>query len=71
MANALTDNRITRYLKEVRAELLKVTWPRRAEVVRMTAIVMVVLLVMSAFLGLLDFGFAQVMSLIVRTGTGQ
>lgn len=66
MANVLTDNRITRYLKEVRAELLKVTWPNRAEVVRMTAIVMVVLLVMSAFLGLLDFGFAQVMSLIVR-----
>jgi preprotein translocase subunit SecE len=66
MANALTDNRITRYLKEVRAELRKVTWPHRAEVVRMTGIVMVVLLVMSAFLGLLDFGFAQVMSLIVR-----
>jgi len=70
MAKALADNRITKYLKEVRAELRKVTWPSRPEVLRLSAIVMVVLVVASAFLALVDYGFSRLMRLIIGLGTG-
>ncbi len=70
MARTLGDNRITRYLKEVRAELRKVTWPSRAEVLRLSTIVMVVLLISSAFMALVDYAFSWLMRLIIGLGAG-
>ncbi|KPL19563.1 MAG: hypothetical protein AMJ93_13070 [Anaerolineae bacterium SM23_84] len=70
MARALGDNRITRYLKEVRAELRKVTWPSRAEVLRLSTIVMVVLLISSAVMALVDYAFSWLMRLIIGLGAG-
>jgi preprotein translocase subunit SecE len=69
MASALADNRITRYLKDVRAEMRKVTWPSRAEATRLSTIVMVVLLVASAFLALVDYAFSWLMRIIISLGT--
>ena len=69
MAGALADNRITRYLKEVRAEMRKVTWPSRAEAIRLSTIVMVVLLVASAFLALVDYAFSWLMRIVINLGT--
>jgi len=70
MANALTNNRITKYLKEVRAEIRKVTWPSRTEVLRLSAIVIIVLVVMSAFMALTDYAFSWLMKLVVGLGAG-
>ncbi|MBC7234150.1 MAG: preprotein translocase subunit SecE [Chloroflexi bacterium] len=70
MANALTNNRIVKYLKEVRAEIRKVTWPSRQEVLRLSAIVIAVLVVMSAFMAIIDYAFSWLMRLIIRLGTG-
>jgi len=69
MANALTDNRITKYFKEVRAELRKVTWPSRAETMRLSAIVIMVLVVMSIFMAVIDYIFAWLIRLIIGLGT--
>ena len=69
MAGALADNRITRYLKEVRAEMRKVTWPSRAEAIRLSTIVLVVLLVASAFLALVDYAFSWLMRIVINLGT--
>ena len=70
MARTLTDNRITRYFKEVRAELRKVTWPTRAEVLRMSSIVMAVLVIGSAFMALVDYVFSLLMRFIIGLGAG-
>ncbi|MBC7262706.1 MAG: preprotein translocase subunit SecE [Chloroflexi bacterium] len=70
MANALTNNRIVKYLKEVRAEIRKVTWPSRQEVLRLSAIVIAVLVVMSAFMAIIDYAFSWLMRLIIGLGTG-
>jgi preprotein translocase subunit SecE len=43
------------YLKEVREELGKVTWPTRKEVVKMTFTVLVVSAFIAVFIGSLDF----------------
>lgn len=52
-------NPISKYIRETRGELRKVTWPTREESQRLTAIVLGVTIAMSIFLGLLDFVFSS------------
>jgi preprotein translocase subunit SecE len=70
MTSALKDNRITKYLREVRAEVRKVTWPSRQEVVRFSTIVVIVLIVMSIFMAVVDFAFSRLMQAIISLGAG-
>ncbi|OGH02219.1 MAG: preprotein translocase subunit SecE [Candidatus Levybacteria bacterium RIFCSPHIGHO2_01_FULL_37_17] len=43
------------FLAEVRDELKKVVWPTRAEVIRLTGVVIIVSLIVGLFLGGVDF----------------
>ena len=54
------ENRIAQYVRETRAELRKVVWPSRQEAFNLTTVVVVTVLVMSAFLGVVDFVFTQI-----------
>jgi preprotein translocase subunit SecE len=58
-------NAITRFYRETVGELRKVTWPTRQEAINLTIIVVIVTFSMSAFLGLLDYLFSQLFSLII------
>lgn len=49
--------RLTRYFREVRTELGRVEWPSRAELTAMTIVVVVVLALMSLYLGAWDLLF--------------
>ena len=70
MTSAVKERRITKYMKEVRAEIRKVTWPSRQEVLRLSAIVVVVMILMSAFMAIIDFAFSRLMAAIISLGTG-
>ena len=59
-------NLVTRFLRETRSELRKVVWPSRREALNMTAIVLGVTILMAAGLGIVDWLFARIMSLIIR-----
>ena len=59
-------NFVTRFLRETRSELRKVVWPSRREALNMTAIVLGVTILMAAGLGIVDWLFARIMSLIIR-----
>lgn len=48
-----------RFLREVRLELKKVSWPRRGEVLTYTLVVITTVLLVTAFVFLLDFAFAN------------
>lgn len=63
--SAKSDNAIIRYFQETRDELRKVTWPERDEIVRLTLIVLVATIASAAFLGLADFLFQRLASLLV------
>jgi preprotein translocase subunit SecE len=69
MASTLANNRVIRYLKEVRAEMRKVTWPSRAEAIRLSTIVVLVLVAASASMALVDYAFSWLMRIIVSIGT--
>ena len=54
------------FLKEVRAELKKVNWPSRAQVTRLTLIVVGVSVVIAAFIGSLDFIFTKLIEVLLK-----
>ena len=58
------EGRIKRWWRETIGELRKVNWPTPKEAWRLTKIVVLVILVMGALLGGLDFGFTKLMGLI-------
>ena len=56
---------IQRWYRETVGELHKVSWPTMQETRRLTGIVLIVMFAMSAVLGLLDYLFSKVISLLV------
>jgi preprotein translocase subunit SecE len=58
-------NAIQVYFRETVSELRKVNWPTRQEAWNLTVIVLIVMLSMSALLGLLDFIFTRLFALIL------
>jgi len=54
--------KIVKFLKETKAEMRKVTWPTRDELVGSTKIVIIATLVVTLFIGVID----QILTLIIR-----
>ena len=50
-------NRVVQFLKEVRVELAKVSWPTKNQTVLYTLVVIGISIFMAVFLGLMDFGY--------------
>lgn len=57
--------KIFTFLREARAELSKVTWPGREQVVRSTILVVALTGVMAVFLGSLDYGFGTLLKTFI------
>lgn len=53
------------FLKEVRDELQKVVWPTRDEIIRLTAVVIIVSLGVGLFLGGTDFILTKLFELAI------
>jgi preprotein translocase subunit SecE len=66
MVKGKRENTITRFLRETRSELRKVTWPSRQEATNLTVIVLAVTLTMAASLGLIDYIFSKLFGLLIR-----
>ena len=54
------------FLGEVKSELEKVTWPTTADVVRLTAVVIIISMVVGVYLGGADYIFTNLLGLLVR-----
>ncbi len=53
---------IGQFLKEVKIELAKVSWPTKQQTLWYTLVVIVLSTVLAVFLGLLDFGFERILN---------
>jgi preprotein translocase subunit SecE len=58
--------KIISFLREVKIETKKVNWPSKKETFRYTLIVIFVSLLVAAFLGTLDYLFANFLRKIIR-----
>ncbi|HEY9556520.1 MAG TPA: preprotein translocase subunit SecE [Acidimicrobiales bacterium] len=48
------------FVREVKGEMRKVAWPTRAEVINSSIIVLVALILLTAYIGGLDYGFGEI-----------
>ena len=55
---------ITEYIKETRAEMSHVTWPTRRQAVGYAILVVIVSVGISLYLGLFDFVFSKLLTLL-------
>jgi len=53
------------YLKDVRLELSKVVWPKRAEVIRLTLTVFAISGIIGAYVGVLDFALTKLLEFLI------
>ena len=53
------------FLREVRVELKKVTWPSRQQTIGSTAVVIVLVFIVSFFLGLVDVGLSNLIKVVL------
>jgi preprotein translocase subunit SecE len=58
-------NKIKVFLTDARIELRKVTWPTRKQTVASTSVVILVVVIVSLFLGVVDFGLAKIIKLVL------
>lgn len=54
------------YLKEVKTEMQRVSWPTRQEAIRLTLIVIGVTVVVAVLIGAFDFLFTKLMAIIIK-----
>ena len=63
------DNVFTRsiqFLREVKIELKKVTWPSRKQTVGSTAVVIILITIIAFFLGAVDIGLSALVKLVLQ-----
>ena len=67
---AKQPNPVTKYFREVRGELKKVTWPTPQESRRLTAIVVAVTIAFAIFLWVWDTIFSRLVQELIRLLSG-
>ncbi len=63
------DNFITRslqFLREVKMELKKVTWPSRKQTIGSTVVVLVLVTIIAFFLGAVDIGLSSLVKVVLQ-----
>lgn len=65
--NYIAMRKILTFIKEAKIELMKVTWPKKDQIIQSTILVVALTGVMAVFLGGLDYGFGLALkSFIVK-----
>lgn len=54
------------FVQEVRHELARVTWPTRAEVIRLTGAILLISLFIGIYLGAVDFVFTRLLEFLIK-----
>jgi preprotein translocase subunit SecE len=57
---------VVQFLREVKIELKKVVWPSRKQTIGSTAVVIVLVLLISFFLGMVDIGLSSLIRFILH-----
>lgn len=61
-------NKLTKFIREVRTEMRKVSWPNRQELITYTIVVLVTVVIVAAFTGLVDVIVSGFLNLLGRLG---
>ncbi len=56
--------RLVKFVKEVRSELKRVSWPSRGEIRGSTTVVIIIVLILAVFIGLVDRALSYLVSFV-------
>ena len=59
-------DRALQFLREVKIELKKVTWPSRKQAIGSTVVVIILVMIISLFLGVVDIGLSSLVSVVLQ-----
>ena len=59
-------SKTAQFLREVKVELKKVTWPSRKQTLGSTAVVIALVMIISLFLGVVDFGISSLIRIVLQ-----
>jgi preprotein translocase subunit SecE len=54
------------FLREVKVELKKVVWPSRKQTIGSTVVVLILVMIISVFLGLVDIGLSSLIRVVLK-----
>ena len=57
-------NRITNFIREVKQELLKVSWSSRQDLMGATVVVITITAIMAVFIGIVDLALSKILSMV-------
>ena len=57
--------KVTQFLKEAKVELKKVTWPSPKQTMASTAVVIIIVFIVSIYLGIVDFVLAKLVKFVL------
>jgi preprotein translocase subunit SecE len=60
---------VKQFLREVKTELKKVTWPSRKDTLSGTLIVLVAVFIIAVFLGIVDSGLSNIIKELLKRAT--
>lgn len=58
--------RVKRFFKDIKAELKKVTWPTKEQLIHNTGVIIVFIIIITIILSLLDVAFAQLFKMLTN-----
>ncbi len=58
-------NKIANFFKDIKIEMIKVSWPTRDELIGSTVIVLISLAILSAFIGVCDIILSKIVNIIM------
>jgi preprotein translocase subunit SecE len=61
----LMMQKIIQFLNGVKSEWKKVTWPSGKQTLASTSVVLIIVFIMAIFLGIIDFGLAKLVKIIL------
>jgi len=56
--------RVSKFFREYKSELKKISWCQPKDVVKYTGVVMICIVIVSIFIGVLDFSFTKLLQLL-------
>ncbi len=62
---AASKNKAMKFFKETKAEMKKVSWPSKEQLFHNTVIILVFIIIATAFLSIVDVGFQKGLSFIL------
>lgn len=61
-----TFRKISQFLREVKSEMKKVTWPTKSYTINSTIVVLIATTIITLFLYICDLGLARVISQLIK-----